>query len=99
MPSSAKAAARGLTAPFVARALIAVCTSAIRLSTKWTYSFLRCVDALAQRRRQRMVLVQHDRDLAIARTEHDFDVQADQGTQALFGIGDARGPERARVPG
>jgi hypothetical protein len=36
-----------------------------------------------------MVFVQHHGNLAIARAEHDLDVQPDEGAQALFGIGDA----------
>ena len=46
------------------------------------------VDTLAQGGRERMVLVQHDGDLAVAFAEHDGDVAADQGAQALFGVGD-----------
>src|SRR5208283_4236452 len=47
------------------------------------------VDAFAEHGRQGMVFVQHDRDLPVHRAEHHFDVQADQGAQALFRIGDA----------
>src|SRR5579864_4492308 len=47
------------------------------------------VDALAEAGRQGMVLVQHDRDFAISGTEHNFDVQADQGSQPLFRISNA----------
>ncbi len=36
-----------------------------------------------------MVLVQHDGDLAIVGAEHNFDMQADQRAQPLFGIGNA----------
>jgi hypothetical protein len=49
------------------------------------------VDALAQRGRQGMVFVEHHRDLAVARAEHDFNVQPDEGAQPLFGIGNADG--------
>src|ERR1043166_7815472 len=47
------------------------------------------VDALAQSGRQRMVLVQHDGNFAISGTEYNLDVQADQGSQPLFWIGNA----------
>ena len=35
------------------------------------------VDLLAKRRRQRVILVQQDRDLSVAGAQHDVDVQAD----------------------
>jgi len=34
-----------------------------------------------------MVLVQHDRNFAVARAEHNLDVQTNQCAQALFGSG------------
>ena len=47
------------------------------------------VDALAQARGQGMVLVQHHCNFAIARAEHDLNMQPDQRPQPLLGIGDA----------
>lgn len=46
------------------------------------------VDALAKSARKRMVLVEHDRDFAIARADDNFDVEADQRAQALLGVFD-----------
>src|SRR5271157_4651572 len=45
---------------------------------------LASVDLAAERGRQRMVFVQHDRNLAVFWTEHKLDVQPDQGAQTLF---------------
>ena len=50
---------------------------------------LSSIDTFAQRGRERMVLVQHDSDFAVARAENDFNVQPDQRAQALLGSHDA----------
>src|SRR5215468_204860 len=44
------------------------------------------VDLLAQRRRQRVVLVKHYGDFAIAHTQHHLDVQTNEHAQALLRI-------------
>jgi len=46
--------------------------------------FLARVDLAPQRRRQRMILVQHHRDFAVFGTEHNLNVQPDQRAQAFF---------------
>src|SRR5258708_923828 len=50
--------------------------------------FLARVDALAQRWRQWMVLVQHDRDLAVAFAQHHSNVSADEHSQTLLRVRD-----------
>jgi len=40
-----------------------------------------------ERRRQRMILVQHDRNLTVFGTDHNLDVQPDQRAQAFFDSG------------
>src|SRR5450755_1154439 len=47
------------------------------------------VDAFTQGRRQWMILMQHHSDLAIARAEDDFEMQANQSAQAFLGADDA----------
>src|SRR5579872_7572553 len=49
--------------------------------------FLSRVNPLSQCRRQRMIFVQHDGDLAISRAENDFNMQPDQRTKTSLGIG------------
>src|SRR5450631_2208865 len=51
--------------------------------------FLAPVDLAAERGWQRMVLVQHHRNLTVFRTEHNLNVQTDQSAQALFDAVDA----------
>ncbi len=46
------------------------------------------IDAFAESRREGMVLVQHDGDLAVAGAEYDFHVQADEGAETIGGVGD-----------
>src|SRR5579871_4111295 len=54
------------------------------------------IDALAQRRWQRMILMQHNRNLAITRAENDVNMQPYQRTKPRFGISDsARGSQDA----
>src|SRR6202167_968912 len=46
--------------------------------------FLASVNLAAARGRQLMILVQHDRNFTVFRTEHDLNVKPDQRAQALF---------------
>ena len=50
---------------------------------------LSSVDALAESRRQRMILVQHDSDFAIARAQDYFDMKTDECAEPFFGIRNA----------
>ncbi len=49
---------------------------------------LASIDPAPQRGRQRMVFVQHDGDLAIARTQYDLDMQPDQRPKTFLRIRD-----------
>ena len=50
---------------------------------------LSSVDALAESRRQRMILMEHDCDFAIADAEDYFDMKTDQCAEPFFGIRNA----------
>ena len=52
--------------------------------------FFAAVDLAAQRGRQRMILVQHDGDLAVFFAQHHSNMQTNQRTQTLFGISTRR---------
>src|SRR6266404_802876 len=51
--------------------------------------FLARIDFAPEPGRQRMILVQHDRDLAVFLADYHFDVQPDERAQALFRALDA----------
>jgi len=92
-----KAAARGLTAPFNA-ALAALDLHVGNLNLDEVNVTPSCArDAFAQRRRQRMILMQHHRDLAVARLSTTSRCSRIRSTEAFFGTHDSADSAMTRV--